>query len=298
VINKNYMPQTELRNEASSKIDEVSTVEMLNIINDEDKKVAYAVEKEICFISQAVEAAELAIRNGGRVIYMGCGTSGRLGVLDASECPPTYSVPQSMFTGVIAGGFDALIKSSEGMEDHEDCGVADLKEIKFSEKDFLIGIAASGRTPYVVGGLKYAASVAAKTACIVCSKDSPMAKVSDIVIAVETGPEVVTGSTRMKAGTAQKMVLNMISTGAMIKLGKVYENLMVDVRPSNSKLIARAQRIISEATGCTTEQAEKALKESGNRVKIAICMIIYKIGLSEAEKKLTENGGVLKGVMN
>ena len=243
---------------------------MLAIINNEDKKVAFAVEKELHRIAQAVDTAEKCLQGGGRIIYMGCGTSGRLGVLDASECPPTYNVPQDMVMGIIAGGPPALVKSSESMEDHEDFGIADLKAINFSAKDFLVGIAASGRTPYVIGGLKYAGSIGANRACIVCSQNSPMAEVSDIVIALDTGPEVITGSTRMKAGTAQKMVLNMISTGAMVRLGKVYSNLMVDLRPTNSKLVVRAIRIICEVTGCSPFEAEAAFKESDNNVKAAI----------------------------
>jgi len=289
-----YIPSTELRNSESVNIDAVDTAEMLKMINNEDQKIALAVEKEIIHIAKAVEAAEAAIRGGGRIIYMGCGTSGRLGVLDASECPPTFNVPTDWFTGLIAGGPPALVKSSEAKEDIEELGVADLKVINFSAKDFLVGLAASGRTPYVIGGLKYANTLGAKTACVVCSKNSPMAEVSEIEVAVDTGPEAITGSTRMKAGTAQKMVLNMISTGAMVRLGKVYGNLMVDLRASNSKLVARAERIICEVTGCAAEQAANSLAASENNVKAAVIMITKGHDLYAAQKLLEENGGLLK----
>jgi len=296
-MNKSYVPGTELRNPASLHIDEVSTEKMLGIINNEDKKVAIAIEENIPQIAKAVDAAENAIRQGGRVIYMGCGTSGRIGVLDASECPPTYNVPESWFMGIIAGGHGALVKSSESMEDSEELGVTDLKNIHFTNKDLLIGIAASGRTPYVIGGLNYANALDAKTVCVVCSSNSPMAEVSKIAIAINVGPEAITGSTRMKAGTAQKMVLNMISTGTMVRLGKVYGNLMVDLRPSNSKLIVRAQRIICEVVDCTMEQAADVLAQSGNNVKVAIIMLKEGLDRSTAEKRLEENNGVLKHVI-
>ena len=291
------IPGTEYRNPASVNIDEVETVEMLRIINNEDKKIAEAVEKEIGSIARAVEAAEAAIRAGGRVIYLGCGTSGRLGVLDASECPPTYNVPGDWFMGVIAGGPSALVKSSEGMEDHESLGEDDLKAIEFSSKDLLVGIAASGRTPYVIGGIKYASSLQATTVCIVNSKNSPLAEVSEIVICVDTGPEAVTGSTRMKAGTAQKMVLNMLSTGTMIRLGKVYGNLMVDLKPSNTKLVARAERIICEIVGCNAEQAKDFLIESGLSVKVAVVMLKEGLSRAEAEERLAKCNGILKGAI-
>lgn len=291
------IPGTEYRNPASVNIDEVETVEMLRIINNEDKKIAEAVEKEIGSIARAVEAAEAAIRAGGRVIYLGCGTSGRLGVLDASECPPTYNVPGDWFMGVIAGGPSALVKSSEGMEDHESLGEDDLKAIEFSSKDLLVGIAASGRTPYVIGGIKYASSLQATTVCIVNSKNSPLAEVSEIVICVDTGPEAVTGSTRMKAGTAQKMVLNMLSTGTMIRLGKVYGNLMVDLKPSNTKLVARAERIICEIAGCNAEQAKDFLIESGLSVKVAVVMLKEGLSRAEAEERLAKCNGILKGAI-
>jgi len=293
-----YVPDTECRNPISADIDVIETVEMLSIINEEDKKIALAVENELSHIANTVEVAERTIRGGGRVVYMGCGTSGRLGVLDASECPPTYNVAEDWFMGIIAGGRDALVKSSEGAEDSAELGVNDLKAINFSKKDMLIGIAASGRTPYVIGGIKYAGSLGASTACVVCSKNSPIAKTtldtSGIAISVDTGAEVITGSTRMKAGTGTKMVLNMISTGTMVRLGKVYGNLMVDLKPANSKLVIRAQNIICEITNCTEEEAADFLTKANNNVKAAIVMIKEGIDLHTAEKRLTENNGLLK----
>jgi N-acetylmuramic acid 6-phosphate etherase len=289
-----YMPDTERRNDASRRIDELDTAGMLRVINDEDKKVAAAVEREIPSIALAVEAAERAIRGGGRVVYIGCGTSGRLGVLDASECPPTYNVPAGWFTGIIAGGAPALVKSSEGLEDRPELGEEDLIAVGFSADDMLVGLAASGRTPYVIGGLRYARGLGAVTACVVCGAGSPMADIADITIAVETGPEVITGSTRMKAGTAQKMVLNMISTGTMIRLGKVYGNLMVDLRPTNDKLVGRARRIIGDITGCDGERADLALAEAGGSLKAAAVMLTRGVGLPAAEALLAKHGGRLK----
>jgi len=298
MIEKTYLPDTELRNARSINIDEVDSSKILQIINDEDKTVAHSVEKEIDNIALCVDAAEKTIRNGGRIIYMGCGTSGRLGVLDASECPPTYNVPEDFFVGIIAGGDGALRKSSEGAEDHEAFGVTDLKSLNFTKKDMLIGIAASGRTPYVIGGLKYAKTLNAETACIVCSRNSPIEKLANVAIVLETGPEAITGSTRMKAGTAQKMALNMVSTGTMVKLGKVYGNLMVDLRPTNSKLIKRAERIICEVTGCSEEQAKKYFLSSGYDVKVAAVMITKGLNQSDADALLEKNNGILKKALN
>ncbi len=289
-----YLPDTESRNPLSAHIDEVETVDMLRIINEEDKKVAEAVGKRLPEIAKAVDAAAKTLRAGGRIVYIGAGTSGRLGVLDASECPPTYRVPPNWFMGLIAGGEDALVRSSEGKEDLPELGESDLRAMDFGEKDMLIGLAASGRTPYVIGALEYARRLGAKTACVVCSENSPMEKASDIAIVALPGPEVVTGSTRMKSGTAQKLVLNMISTGAMIRLGKTYGNLMVDLSPSNVKLVARALRIITTITGCDGSTAEKALTASGNDVKVAIVMIKKRLEPDAARKMLAESGGRLK----
>lgn len=239
---------TENRNINTMDIDKISTVEMLEKINNEDKNVPLAVKKEIPQIAELIEKAVERMRKGGRIIYIGAGTSGRLGVLDASECPPTYGVEPELVQGVIAGGEEAMFKAKEGAEDSEELAVLDLKERNLNKKDIVIGIAASGRTPYVIGALKFAKENGALTASISCNKNSPIAKEADIEIAPVVGAEVVTGSTRMKSGTAQKLVLNMISTGVMIKLGKVYENLMVDVKATNAKLVERSKKIVMEAT--------------------------------------------------
>jgi N-acetylmuramic acid 6-phosphate etherase len=291
-----FFPDTEKRNERSRSIDTLPIDEMLRVINDEDRTVAAAVEAKIPDIARAVEAAEGAIRGGGRVVYLGCGTSGRLGVLDASECPPTYGVEPGLFLGIIAGGDRALRDSVEGAEDDAELAVRDLEAAKLSGGDFLVGIAASGRTPYVLGGLEFAKSLGCATAFISCAKFSG-APPADILISLETGPEVITGSTRMKAGTAQKMVLNMISTGTMIRLGKVYGNLMVDLRPSNQKLIDRACRIIAEAAGCDYEAARIFFARADNNVKQAI--IIAKLGVDRrnAAALLQVHGGRISAVL-
>lgn len=289
-----YVPDTENRNPATMGIDEGGILDMLRIINEQDMEVPRAVGRALGEIALVVERAEKVIRGGGRVVYIGAGTSGRLGVLDASECPPTYGVSADLFVGVIAGGEDALVRSSEGKEDRGELGVRDLEGIGFSARDMLIGLAASGRTPYVIGALEYARALGAATACVVCSKASPMEAVSSIAVVVDVGPEVVTGSTRMKSGTAQKLVLNMISTGTMIRFGKVYGNLMVDVRPTNSKLVARAKRIIMEVTGCTQDEAGQTLQASGDSVKTAIVMLKKHLPPEEAAKLLAQSEGRLK----
>lgn len=284
---------TEQRNEFSENIDKLSTYEMVKIINEEDKKVAYAVEKELINISNAIDIIYENVLQGGRLIYMGAGTSGRLGILDASECPPTFGVDSSMVHGLIAGGYEAVFKSKEGAEDDKRLGVKDLESINFSSKDVLVGIAASGRTPYVIGGLQYANEIGSPTISLTCNPNSEMTMISKVAISPVTGAEVVTGSTRMKAGTAQKMVLNMLSTGLMIKLGKVYGNLMVDVQTNNAKLIERAKNIIVEATSVSKEEASKYLESNDNNVKLAILLI--KTGLTKEEgiKLLIENNGYL-----
>ncbi len=289
----NYVPDTELRGDVSRDIDSAGINEILRIINGEDKLVALAVEAEIDSIAKAVEEAEAAIRRGGRVIYCGAGTSGRLGVLDASECPPTYGVPGDMFTGIIAGGDRALRNSAEGAEDDDSAGRRAVRDIDICANDLLVGIAASGRTPYVLGALAYANDVGAMTVALTCSKNSPMQEVAKLTICVSTGPEVVTGSTRMKAGTAQKMVLNMISTATMIRLGKVYGNLMVDVRPTNEKLVRRAKGIISQVCGCGPAAAGAALEAAGKDVKTAIVMLRLDVPPAEARRALEEAGGVI-----
>ncbi|MDK0796612.1 N-acetylmuramic acid 6-phosphate etherase [Clostridium perfringens] len=284
---------TENRNINTMDIDKISTVEMLEKINNEDKNVPLAVKKEIPQIAELIEKAVERMRKGGRIIYIGAGTSGRLGVLDASECPPTYGVEPELVQGVIAGGEEAMFKAKEGAEDSEELAVLDLKERNLNKKDIVIGIAASGRTPYVIGALKFAKENGALTASISCNKNSPIAKEADIEIAPVVGAEVVTGSTRMKSGTAQKLVLNMISTGVMIKLGKVYENLMVDVKATNAKLVERSKKIVMEATGVSREEAENKLNDTGFDVKLSIFIILSGLNKSEAKEILEKNNGYI-----
>lgn len=277
---------TEQRNDKTMHIDELSTLEMVKLINDEDKRVAVAVEKELDHIAQAVDLIAEKLRQGGRLIYMGCGTSGRLGILDAVECPPTYSTDPDQVVGLIAGGMGAIFKAVEGAEDEKELGVEDLKKINACEKDVVVGIAASGRTPYVIGGMEYAKSLGIRVVGVTCCPGSDIDTLADIGIAPMPGPEVVTGSTRMKSGTAQKMVLNMLSTGAMIRLGKVYGNLMVDVKPSNEKLINRCVSIVQSATGETAEKAKAVLEQCGYHPKTAIVMILRKVSVEDARKAL------------
>jgi len=286
--------QTENRNQSTINIDSVSTIEMLQMINNEDKKVALAVEKEIENISKAVDIIVEKLHNGGRLIYIGAGTSGRIAILDASECPPTYGTDPDLVQAFIAGGDKAIVRSIEGAEDDSELGANELKAIDFNCKDVLIGIAASGRTPYVVGAIDYAVSVGAVTIGISNNPDSILDKACDISICPVTGPEAVTGSTRMKAGTSQKLVLNMISTGVMIKYGKVYENLMVDVKASNDKLYERSKNIVMEATGISESEAEEVLKETNYNCKLAIFMIISKLNIDAAKRILDENKGYIR----
>lgn len=261
---------TEQRNSATANIDKCSTLEMVRLINDEDKKVAAAVEKVLPKIAEAVDLIAKKIQGGGRLIYIGAGTSGRLGVLDASECPPTFGVKPELVQGLIAGGNIALTCAVEGAEDDLAAAIKDLDEKDFSAADVLVGIAASGRTPYVLSGIEYAKKISAKTVGISCVENSALEKIVDIAITPVTGAEAITGSTRMKAGTATKMVLNMLTTGAMIRLGKVYGNLMVDVLATNDKLRDRAKRIVIAATNCTEEQAVAALEKCNGHAKSAI----------------------------
>ncbi|NMB09736.1 MAG: N-acetylmuramic acid 6-phosphate etherase [Tissierellia bacterium] len=283
--------QTELRNEESQGIETKSTGEIISIINSEDQKVAYAVRESLKDIEKAVDIIYEKVLNGGRLIYIGAGTSGRLGVLDASECPPTYGVSYDLIQGIIAGGDRALRFAAEGAEDDEEAIKDDLKKINFSDKDVLMGIAASGRTPYVVSGLKYANEIGATTVSMSNVKNSLLSQNAQYPIEVIVGPEIVTGSSRMKAGTSQKMVLNMITTTLMIKLGKIYNGYMVDVRPSNEKLVNRSINIISSTTGISKEDAKKYLEKSGMDVKLAIIMSLGQIEKDVAEKLLQENGG-------
>lgn len=284
---------TEKRNENTKNIDIASTQDILKMINDEDKKVPLAVEKAIDQIALVVDHVTEAFVQGGRLIYIGAGTSGRLGVLDASECPPTFGVSNDMVLGLIAGGDEALRYAIEGVEDSKWQAHQDLKAIRLSSKDIVIGIAASGRTPYVIGAVEYAKEVGAKTACITTAERSELAKVADYPIEAITGAEPLTGSTRMKSGTAQKLILNMITTASMVKIGKVYENLMIDVQMSNNKLVSRATNIVMEITGCTEEVAETYLAKY-NSVKYAIFGIMSHIEEPEKIKELLEqhNGNI------
>lgn len=285
---------TESRNSRTLNIDSVETIEMIRLMNEEDKIVPLAVEKELPNIARAVDGATERLQKGGRLIYIGAGTSGRLGILDASECPPTYGVSDELVQGIIAGGYEAIFKAKEGAEDSKELAVEDLKSKKISKNDVIVGLAASGRTPYVIGGLEYANNVGALTISVTCNDNSEIAKVANISIAPVVGAEVITGSTRLKSGTAQKLVLNMISTGIMIKLGKVYGNLMVDVRPSNEKLVIRAKKIIATCTGCSNEMAEEFFEKSNRNVKVAIFMILSNLDRKQSIEVLEKNNGRIK----
>jgi N-acetylmuramic acid 6-phosphate etherase len=285
---------TEQRNPASMDIDAKSVEEILLIINSEDKKVAPAVEKEIPYIAQAVEIVVEALKKGGRLIYVGAGTSGRLGVLDAVECPPTYGTDPEMIQGIIAGGRKAMFRAVEGAEDHEENGARDIDLKNVGPNDVVCGIAASRRTPYVVGAVKRARQRGAKTLYVTTNPRSEFDLDVDVAICPEVGPEVIMGSTRMKSGTAQKLVLNMITTTAMIQLGKVYENMMIDLQMTNKKLIERSKRVVMTVTGCSYEEAERVLKEAGGHVKTAIVMIKAHVDAAEAKRRLEKSGGFVR----
>ncbi|HZL26341.1 MAG TPA: N-acetylmuramic acid 6-phosphate etherase [Acidobacteriaceae bacterium] len=288
---------TEARNPATEHLDELPTLQMLEVMNDEDAKVAAAVRAELPSIALAVDDIAARFGRGGRLFYMGAGTSGRLGVLDASECPPTFSVPPELVQGIIAGGDRALRLSSEHSEDSREEGASDLAAAGFAEDDTLVGIAASGRTPYVLGAMDYAKEVGALVIGLSCVPGSAVAQAADIAITPATGAEVLTGSTRMKAGTATKLVLNMLSTGVMVRTGATYGNLMVNVKPSNAKLVDRAERIIAAATGCDAATAARLLVESGESVKTAIVMGKLGLGREAAAARLHAGGGVLRAAL-
>lgn len=285
---------SEARNPKSMDIDLLETGEILRVMNDEDRLVPLAVEKVIPQITLAVDEIVRAFRQGGRLIYSGAGTSARLGVLDASECPPTFSVPDDMVIGLIAGGPKAILRAVEGAEDEAEEGRRNLEDIALTSKDVVVGIAVSGRTPYVLGALDYAKSIGATTVGLSCNPDSALATIADIAISPVVGPEVVTGSTRLKSGTAQKLVLNMLTTASMIRIGKTYENLMVDLAISNQKLHARAIRMIVQATGCAADVAEQALDDSGRNVKLAILMVVTGLPAGPAEIALEKAEGFLR----
>lgn len=285
-------------NLASEQIDLMSTKDALNCINQQDALVAGAVAEAIPSIAKVVDAAVLRLKEGGRLIYIGAGTSGRLGILDAVECRPTFSVSDNVVVGIIAGGETALINAVEGAEDDMQAAQRDLQNIDFNQGDMLIGLAASGRTPYVIGALNYAKSIQTTTACIVCNPNAALLQIADIGICANVGPEVLTGSTRMKSGTAQKLILNMISTASMIKLGKTYKNLMVDVNATNEKLVARAIRIVMQASECEEEVAINALAISNNNAKLAILYVLTNSDITTCKMLLKNNDGFLRKALN
>lgn len=285
---------TERRNANSADIDTLSTEAMLAVMNREDQQVPLAITPYLPQIAQVVDRAAQALQNGGRLIYIGAGTSGRLGILDASECPPTFGTRPEQVVGLIAGGHTAIFRAVENVEDNKTQGADDLKAIDFSDRDVLVGLAASGRTPYVIGAMTYAKSIGACVAVVTCNPQGEMAKLADIAITPAVGPEVVTGSTRLKAGTAQKLVLNMISTGAMIRSGKVYSNLMVDVEATNAKLIERQVSIVMDATDCDRDTAQQALNACNRHCKTAIVMVLAGLSADDAKALLSSNNGYIR----
>ena len=285
---------TEKSNPRTENIDSVSTLEALTLINDEDKSVAGVVETTLGTLSQVIDTIVDRLGHNGRLFYIGTGTSGRLGVLDASEIPPTFGVSPDLIQGVIAGGFDALHHSVEASEDDKPAGMRDLKEHGVDSNDVVIGIAASGRTPYTIGGVEYAKSIGCFTSCVTCNPDSPITKVVDIPIVAEVGPEAITGSTRMKSGTAQKIILNMISTVTMIRLGYVKGNKMSNLTAKNEKLVERSLRIIMSDTGLDTIEARKLFDSAGNDLRIALVMYETNVPANDAEHALEETGFVVK----
>ncbi|MEB6215922.1 N-acetylmuramic acid 6-phosphate etherase [Mammaliicoccus sciuri] len=285
---------TESRNEHSSKLDTLTPEQFVDVMNNEDQKVAQFIKEENHAIAQLITQVIKGLNNGGRLIYMGAGTSGRLGVLDAAECVPTFGVTPDVVVGLIAGGPSAMTVAVEGAEDDESLGEQDLRDLNINEHDTVIGIAASGRTPYVIGGLRYAQSINVPTGCVTCNKASEVGKHADYPVQVDVGPEVLTGSTRLKAGTAQKLILNMISTCAMVGIGKVYENLMIDVKPTNKKLKQRAVNMIQEVLQTSDEDSEKLFKQSDEQVKVAIVMGMHNISKEEALERLKQAKGFVR----
>ncbi len=285
---------TEGRNSHSAHIDMLSTEAMLRVINNEDQKVALAVEKVIPAISQAVDLIVAAFRKNARLVYCGAGTSGRLGILDASECPPTYGTPREQVVALIAGGHQAILQAVENAEDNESLGQQDLNNIHFTADDVLVGIAASGRTPYVMGALQHAKSLGARTIALTCNEGSAITQIADIAITPVVGAEVITGSSRLKAGTAQKLVLNMLTTGAMIRSGKVYGNLMVDVEATNMKLVQRQINIVMQAAECDQQTASQALQASDGHCKTAIVMVLANLTYEQARARLEKYDGFIR----
>lgn len=288
---------SEGRNPRTPDLDLLPLPELLSRMNAEDAAVPAAVAAELPQIARAVEAIAAAFRAGGRLVYAGAGTSGRLGVLDASECPPTFGVPEAMVVGLIAGGDHALRHAMEGAEDDAAAAAADLRAIALSARDVLVGITVSGRTPYVLGALRHGRAVGAVTVALSCNPGSAVADLAEIAISPVVGPEVLTGSTRLKSGTAQKLVLNMLTTASMIRIGKAYGNLMVDLRVTNDKLAARATRIVMQATGCTATEAQEALAAAGGQVKPAILILLTGLAPDAASARLEAAGGVLRAAL-
>lgn len=288
---------TESCNSVSQNIDQLATLDILKVINNEDKTVASAVEKVLPYIVQAVDHIVATLAKHGRLIYIGAGTSGRLGILDASECPPTYGTSPEQVIGIIAGGSSAVFKAVENIEDKPEQGQADLQSINFSNNDILVGIAASGRTPYVIGAMKYAKKQGATVISLCCNPNAQMISLADIAITPVVGAEVITGSSRMKAGTAQKMVLNMLTTASMIKIGKVFGNLMVDVEATNAKLVERQINIVMQATDCSREQAIKALEQCKRHCKTAIIMLLMDLDACNAKLLLDRHNGKVVNVL-
>lgn len=293
MLNLNAL-STEQRNPKTLNIDKLSTLELVEVINEEDQAVPRAISKILPKIAEAIDIIASSFAKGGRLFYVGAGTSGRLGILDAVECPPTFSTEPEMVQGLIAGGTPAIFKAQEGAEDKKELGANDLIAKNLTDKDVVVGIAASGRTPYVIGALRYAQSIGVKTIGVACSENPDLGEYSDILLVALVGPEVITGSTRLKAGTAQKLILNMLSTGSMIKLGKVYGNLMVDVKSSNKKLEERAKRIVMTATGVEEDEAVNALAKANGNAKKAIFMILANVDAELAEESLSISKGNLR----
>ena len=295
MLNINHLG-TEQRNEKTKDLDLLSTMEIIQIMNEEDLNVVAGVKQALPQIEKVVHAMIEALSNGGRIVYVGAGTSGRTGIIDAVECGPTFSCTYE-FLGLMAGGYGAIVKAVEGAEDKKELCVEDLKNNQFSSKDLLVGVAASGRTPYVIGGIEYAKSLGAKTACVCCNIGTEIGQLVDYPIEVSAGPEILTGSTRLKSGTCQKVIINMLSTAAMVGMGKVYKNLMVDVMATNIKLIERCRQIVMAATDCDWETADNALKQTDTHCKEAIVMILLGVGVEEAKAKLADaKGWVRKAV--
>ena len=288
---------TESRNKETMGLDQMTPLEIVTVMNREDGKAVNAVGEVLPQIAQAIAWCTDSLKQKGRIIYIGAGTSGRLGVLDAVECPPTFGVSPDVVVGLMAGGTPAFVRAVEGAEDSQTMGEEDLKEIHLSPADIVIGLAASGRTPYVIYGLRYAKKIGCRTVAVSCNRDSEIGKEAALAIEPVPGPEVLTGSTRLKAGTVQKMVLNMISTGSMVGIGKVYQNLMVDVVQTNMKLITRAENIVMTATGCTREEARDSLEEAEGSVKLAITMILLQCGAKSAKTRLNRAGGYVRNAI-